>query len=41
MAGAPTEIEGGGQDVREKACESSSLNADIAQNVQSSGIWLG
>jgi len=41
MAGAPTEIEGGGQDEREEACKSGLLNADIAQNVQSSGIQLG
>jgi len=41
MVGAPTEIEGGGQAERKKACKSGSLNADIAQNVQSSGIQLG
>jgi len=41
MVGVPTEIEGGGQDEREEACESGSPNADIAQNVQSLGIWLG
>ena len=41
MVGAPTEVEGGGQDEREKVCKSGSPNVDIAQNVQSSGIWLG
>jgi len=42
MVGVPTEVEGGGQDERERESMQKQLtDADIAWNVQSLVIWLG